>query len=182
MKIIHLATASLPVTPVIKKTRTIVEQYEVCPHCGEEIREKATSMQTVGGIHYIFHRGPCFDKGPIDSVTDEDAKQAFEKAFPQWKTAKRQQRQPQMPGLQQVLRCPDLRAGDEIHVGRYKNVAVKILGFGVDENNQPTVVSEDGTESKVFNFRIAKILPPGASNVGQLMEDLQQDQQELQDL
>ena len=66
--------------------------------------------------------------------------------------------------LQLVFRCPDLRAGDELHVGKYKNVAIKVKGFRVDENNQPTVVSEDGTESKVFGFRIAKLLPPGAGN------------------
>ena len=70
---------------------------------------------------------------------------------------------PNVP-LQLVFRCPDLRAGDELHVGKYKNVAIKVRGFRVDENNQPTVVSEDGTESKVFGFRIAKLLPPGAGN------------------
>jgi len=56
---------SKEVTPVIKKTRTNVEQYEVCPHCMEEIREKSSYMDKE---NYIYHR-PCIEKGPIGKLT-----------------------------------------------------------------------------------------------------------------
>lgn len=52
------------ITPIIKKTRTISENYEVCPHCNKEIGEKEIFMDK---NNYLFHR-PCFDKGPIDRI------------------------------------------------------------------------------------------------------------------
>jgi len=50
------------ITPVIKMSRTNVEEYEVCPHCQKEIREKEYFHDA---DNYVFHR-PCIIAGPID--------------------------------------------------------------------------------------------------------------------
>jgi len=60
------------------------------------------------------------------------------------------------------FQCPDLRVGDMVMVGKYKNTEILISAFGIDENNQPTLVSSEGIESKVFNFRIKKLMPRGS--------------------
>jgi len=52
------------VTPVIKKTRTKTEEYEVCPHCNQEIREKE---HFIDPENYIYH-SPCYEQGPIDKI------------------------------------------------------------------------------------------------------------------
>ena len=52
------------VTQVIRKTRTIEEEYEVCPHCLKEIMEKETF---VDDENYVYHR-PCREAGPIDRI------------------------------------------------------------------------------------------------------------------
>ena len=54
----------MKITPVIKKTRTITENYEVCPHCLKEIGEKATFVDK---NNYVFH-SPCYEKGAIDKI------------------------------------------------------------------------------------------------------------------
>ena len=57
----------------------------------------------------------------------------------------------------------DLRQGDVLQVGRYRNIEVQVMGFARDENNQPVVVTrgDDGkvSETKVFGFRVAKVMP-----------------------
>jgi len=53
------------VTPVIKKTRTKEEEYEVCPHCMKEIGEKESFIDP---DNYVYH-SPCYEKGPIDKIT-----------------------------------------------------------------------------------------------------------------
>ena len=52
------------ITPVIKKSRTQIEEYEVCPHCQKEIREKE---HFVDSENYVYH-SPCYEKGPIDRI------------------------------------------------------------------------------------------------------------------
>ena len=52
------------VTPKIKRTRVHTERYDVCPHCKEEIREKASYVDPEG---YEYHR-QCHDKGPIGKI------------------------------------------------------------------------------------------------------------------
>ena len=52
------------ITPIIKKTRTIEEEYEVCPHCEQEIGEKETFIDPE---NYRYH-SPCYEKGPIDKI------------------------------------------------------------------------------------------------------------------
>jgi len=68
---------------------------------------------------------------------------------------------PPAPQMKGKFHCPDLRVGDIVMVGKYKNSEVTIAGFGVDKNNQPVIISRDGVESKVFNFRIKKLMPRG---------------------
>jgi len=55
---------NLKITPVIRKTRTKVEEFEVCPHCQQEILEKSTYVDP---DWFLYHR-PCRDKGPIDKI------------------------------------------------------------------------------------------------------------------
>ena len=52
------------ITPVIKKSRSQEEEYEVCPHCMKEIREKE---HYVDADNYVFH-SPCLIAGPIDRL------------------------------------------------------------------------------------------------------------------
>jgi len=52
------------ITQVIKKTRTRTEEYEVCPHCNQEIMEKESYCDPE---NYVYHR-PCMEKGPIDKI------------------------------------------------------------------------------------------------------------------
>jgi hypothetical protein len=52
------------ITPIIKKTRTLTQDYEVCPHCMREIGEKSVY---VDGDNLVYHR-PCMASGPIDKI------------------------------------------------------------------------------------------------------------------
>lgn len=52
------------VTPVVRRTRTSTESYEVCPHCDQEIGEKSTYVDEE---NYVYHR-PCMASGPIDII------------------------------------------------------------------------------------------------------------------
>lgn len=49
------------ITPKTRGKRERVEEFDICPHCNEEIGEKATYVDPEG---YEYHR-PCQDKGPI---------------------------------------------------------------------------------------------------------------------
>jgi len=53
---------------------------------------------------------------------------------------------------------PDLKVGDMILVGRFKNVRALITGFGKDSNGQPIIKTTKGTR-KLFPFRINKLMP-----------------------
>jgi hypothetical protein len=63
------------ITPVIKRSRTKTEEYEVCPHCNEEIMEKSSFID---GENYIYHR-PCFEKGPIGKIKSLSSEELREK-------------------------------------------------------------------------------------------------------
>lgn len=60
---------------------------------------------------------------------------------------------------------PDLKVGDIIKVGKFKNKPVEITGFGEDDNGQPTVLTKalsgrgKGKERKAFPFRVFKLMP-----------------------
>ena len=53
---------------------------------------------------------------------------------------------------------------DIILVGKFKNKKVKITGFGIDKNNQPTVKTKNSEgkgkekEKSLFNFRIKRLM------------------------
>lgn len=49
--------------PVIYRKRLVEMIDQVCPHCDDVIQEKSLSYDTES--KQWFHRGPCFDKGPI---------------------------------------------------------------------------------------------------------------------
>lgn len=48
----------------------------------------------------------------------------------------------------------DLKIGDIILTGRFRNHAVEVKTFGTDENGQPTVNGRP-----MLNFRIKKLMP-----------------------
>ena len=52
----------------------------------------------------------------------------------------------------------DIKVGDMILVGRWKNRKAIVKGFGKDKNNQPTVKTTKG-EYSLYRFRINKIMP-----------------------
>lgn len=49
----------------------------------------------------------------------------------------------------------DLKVGDTILTGKFKNKKVVVKEFGVDDNGQPTVNGRT-----MLNFRIEKLMPP----------------------
>jgi len=53
---------------------------------------------------------------------------------------------------------PSLAVGDVLLVGKFKNRKATITGFSADENNQPVAQTDKG-EHKIFNPRIAKLMP-----------------------
>ena len=48
----------------------------------------------------------------------------------------------------------DLKVGDTILIGRFKNVKTKVKGFGTNEKGQPTVVTDKGILSIALGFQI----------------------------
>ena len=52
----------------------------------------------------------------------------------------------------------DLKVGDMILVGKWKNRRAIVKGFGRDKNNQTTVKTDKG-EYSLFKFRINKTMP-----------------------
>ena len=53
----------------------------------------------------------------------------------------------------------DIKVGDMVLVGKFKNRRAIVKGFTKDENNQPQVVTTKGTYS-LYRFRINKYMPP----------------------
>ena len=51
----------------------------------------------------------------------------------------------------------DIKVGDEIMVGKFKNRRAVVKGFGKDDNNQPTVKTDKG-EYPLYKFRISKLM------------------------
>lgn len=54
---------------------------------------------------------------------------------------------------------PDIKVGDMVLVGKFKNRRAIVKGFTKDSNNQPQVVTTKGTYS-LYRFRINKMMPP----------------------
>jgi hypothetical protein len=53
---------------------------------------------------------------------------------------------------------PDIKVGDMVLVGRFKNRKAIVKGFTTDKNNQPQVQTSRGTYS-LYRFRINKMMP-----------------------
>jgi hypothetical protein len=54
---------------------------------------------------------------------------------------------------------PDVKVGDMVLVGKFKNRKAIVKGFTKDKNNQPQVVTTKGTYS-LYRFRVNKMMPP----------------------
>jgi hypothetical protein len=53
----------------------------------------------------------------------------------------------------------DIKVGDMVLVGKFKNRRAIVKSFTRDKNNQPQVVTTKGTYS-LYRFRINKMMPP----------------------
>jgi len=53
---------------------------------------------------------------------------------------------------------PDIKIGDVLLVGRFKNRKAIVKGFTTDKNNQPQVITTKGTYS-LYRFRVDKMMP-----------------------
>lgn len=51
----------------------------------------------------------------------------------------------------------DIKIGDTLLTGRFKNSKAIVKGFGTDKNNQPTVKTTKG-EISLYKFRIDKLM------------------------
>ena len=56
-----------------------------------------------------------------------------------------------------MANVPGLKVGDKILFGKYKNRSATITGFGTDDNNQPTLLTDKG-ELPVFHFRLQRLM------------------------
>ena len=61
-----------------------------------------------------------------------------------------------------------VKKGDTILVGKFKNKKVVATGFGIDKNNQPTILTKKEMDSKgkaiekpLYNFRIKRLMEEG---------------------
>ncbi len=52
---------------------------------------------------------------------------------------------------------PDIKIGDTILVGKWRNSPRVVTGFGTDKNNQPTVKTSKG-EYSLYKFKIQKLI------------------------
>lgn len=57
---------------------------------------------------------------------------------------------------------PDIKKGDTILVGRWKNSPAEVKGFGKDIKHQPTVKTNKGAYN-LYKFRIQKYIPKKAT-------------------
>jgi len=53
---------------------------------------------------------------------------------------------------------PDVKVGDMVLVGKFKNRRAIVKGFSKDMKNQPQVITTKGTYS-LYRFRINKMMP-----------------------
>jgi len=61
----------------------------------------------------------------------------------------------------------EIKVGDLVNVGRFRNVETKIKSIEVDENGQPVILTNKG-KKKLFSCRIVK-LSPGAKTPKQIL-------------
>jgi len=61
----------------------------------------------------------------------------------------------------------EIKVGDLVNVGRFRNVETRIKSIEVDENGQPVILTNKG-KKKLFSCRIVK-LSPGAKTPKQIL-------------
>ena len=61
----------------------------------------------------------------------------------------------------------EIKVGDLVSVGRFRNVETKIKGIELDENGQPVIITNKG-KKKLFSCRLIK-LSPGAKTPKQIL-------------
>ena len=61
----------------------------------------------------------------------------------------------------------NIRVGDLIEVGRFRNVQTKIKGIEMDEHGQPVLITSKGRK-KLFSCRLVK-LHPGSKTPKQIL-------------
>jgi hypothetical protein len=54
---------------------------------------------------------------------------------------------------------PEIKVGDEVKVGKFKNRRAEVKGFATDDNNQPVLKTTKG-DQKLFKPRISKLEEP----------------------
>ena len=63
----------------------------------------------------------------------------------------------------------DIKVGDKIVVGRFRNVQATIKGIEIDQHGQPIVLTSKG-KKKLFSCRISKLMPGSKTPKQILME------------
>lgn len=53
----------------------------------------------------------------------------------------------------------DLRVGDIVLGGKFRNKPYTVKDFGEDENHQPTIKTTSGKTIKLLSIRIKKLMP-----------------------
>jgi len=53
----------------------------------------------------------------------------------------------------------DLKKGDIVLYGKFKNRKATVMGFGKDKNNQDTITLKPGGVRALHGFRIEKLMP-----------------------
>jgi hypothetical protein len=61
----------------------------------------------------------------------------------------------------------DVKVGDLVSVGRFRNVETKIKSIEIDENGQPVIITNKG-KKKLLSCRLVK-LTPGAKTPKQIL-------------
>ena len=61
----------------------------------------------------------------------------------------------------------NIRVGDLVEVGRFRNVQTKIKAIEVDEHGQPVIITSKG-KKKLFSCRVVK-LQPGTKTPKQIL-------------
>ena len=61
----------------------------------------------------------------------------------------------------------NIKVGDEVEVGRFRNVVTKIKAIETDEHGQPVIITSKGAK-KLFSCRLTK-LHPGSKTPKQIL-------------
>ena len=63
----------------------------------------------------------------------------------------------------------DIKVGDKIEVGRFRNVQATIKAIEIDQHGQPIVLTSKG-KKKLFSCRLSKLIPGSKTPKQILME------------